>query len=417
MSNQVKFLEYDSQTQEQNLVKIFEEQTGKKLYPAQDERLLISLIEYKASLLVNQFNEAAKQNLTQYSKGIILDCIGEMFDTPRLQGEYGYDTLTITLNTTFTTDLTIDKGLEVLSKDEKHTFATVEDVTIPAGETCATVKIQSRELTDDVNKYGAGDITILVKPISYILSVTNNNGVQGGAGVETDEAYAKRILLAPEKFSCAGSRQSYIYHALSANTKIIDASAESVCQPATLVIKDNNENMTETITEENNKLTSDDITINVNKAQGEFDFTIDDKTYTVTLPYDTTVNVYPLTEDETTPNEVIEDVQNLLNGEQINPMTDRVVAISPTKINKTINLTIQISEEGDTTALTEKIYQIIEEYKTTMRRKLASEIIPSQIIAKIGSLDGVYSVNTGDLTKQTANKNEYFDISFNTVIL
>ena len=76
------FFKYDTEAEEQKLVKRFEELTGKPLYPAQDERLLISLIEYKASLLVNKFNDAARLNLTRYSRGPILDCIGEMFGTP-----------------------------------------------------------------------------------------------------------------------------------------------------------------------------------------------------------------------------------------------------------------------------------------------------------------------------------------------
>ena len=316
------FLEYDAEQEEQNLVELFENLTGKPLYPAQDERLLISIIEYKAALLVNLFNETAKLNLTQYSKGVILDCIGEMFDTLRLDGEYGTDTLKITLNTTFENDLTIPKGLEILSKDEKYSFLTTEECVIPSGETIGYVTIQAKEIGSGANVYGAGDVNIPVKPVSYIESVTNMNGITGGTDKESDEAYIRRILLAPEKFSCAGSRQSYIYHTLSANTKIIDATAESIEHPAKIFVTENGD--TTVYTEDEGEITTDNFTATTNHKTGEVTFSLDDKEYTIQMMPDTTVNIYPLTNDDVTSNQVLEDVENLLNGEKINPMTDKI---------------------------------------------------------------------------------------------
>ena len=42
---------------------------------------------------------------------------------------------------------------------------------------------------------------------------------------ETDEQLRERIRLAPESYATTGSRQAYIYHALSADSQIIDADA------------------------------------------------------------------------------------------------------------------------------------------------------------------------------------------------
>ena len=405
------FLEYDAEQEEQKLVKMFEEQTGRTLYPAQDERLLISIIEYKAALLVNLFNEAAKLNITQFSKGLFLDCIGEMFDTPRLKGEYGIDTLKITLNTTFTNDLTISQGLEILSKDEEYTFETTDDLIIPAGETIGYVPIQAKEKGSAVNVYGAGDVNILIKPVSYIESVTNTNGVSDGADIETDEAYIKRILLAPEKFSCAGSRQSYIYHTLSANTKIIDATAESIEEPATVKIGST------TYEEVNGEIETPNFTVETNHKLGQFKFSLNDVEYTFKMAPDTTVNIYPLTEDDVTSNNVLNDVETVLNGESVNPMTDKIVVSSPVKVEKTINLTVTKEETADLETVETEVNKLAQEYAQTMRASLNTEIIPSKIIAKIGAIEGIYSVDTGNLTKQTANINEYFDITFNIEVI
>lgn len=415
MSNNLPtFLEYDSQTEEQKLVDLFEEKTGRTLYPAQDERLLISIIEYKASLLVNLFNEAARLNLTQYSKGAILDYIGEMFDTPRLQGEKGSDTLLIALNTTLTYDLNLEKGLEVISKDEKYLFETVEDLVIPAGEMSGTVKIQAKEIGSDVNILGIGDINEATKPVSYIDYVTNLYGVTGGADIESDEAYIKRILLAPERFTCAGSRQSYIYHALSANTSIIDATAESVQTPATVNICNSG---TDTLyTEEDGQIVTPDFTADVNYNSGTFEFTVNENTYTFTMPSDSTVQVYPLVEGGSTPQSVLDDVEKVLNGESINPMTDRVVAISPEKIDLTINLNVVVDKNSDLEIVSQNVYDAIDEYLEEKNKKLNIQIIPSQIISKVGAVDGVYSVDAGNLITQEAKVNEYFDITFNTSI-
>ena len=127
---------------------------------------------------------------------------------------------------------------------------------------------------------------------------------------------------------------------------------------------------------------------------------------------DTTVNIYPLTEDETTSANVLQDVASRLNGESVNPMTDKIVVSSPVKVNKEITLNVQLCKDADYDSVSSQINSTVTEYKDTMRKSLNTEIIPSQIIAKIGSIEGVYSVDTGDLTTCTAAINEYYDIAF-----
>lgn len=433
-SEDIKFIEYDGEKEEQELVKYAEELFQKTLYPAQYERLMLSVIEYKASLLVQKFNEAAKLNLPQCSHGLILEAIGEMAGVYKLAGSYGSDNLEIELNTTFTSDLTIAKGLEILSKDEKYTFVTTEDLIIPAGETKGVVKIVAQELGEETNNYGIGDVNILVRPISYIKSVTNVNGVTGGADEESEENFIKRILLAPESYSCAGSRQSYIYHTLSANAGIIDAQAEAPQLPA----KFNVETTTETTDseDENAEITTNtevaDYTVNesgiidnetlygqINYKKGEFKFHFKsdtNKVYTLIIPPQATVYIYPLTSEDVTPQGVIDDVDNHLNGESINPMTDFVQVISPTKKEKEIILNIVIDVSADYTTVSEKIKAELDKYKSEIRNKLGAEIIPSQIIARVGSIDGVYSCDCGDLETIHTPINEFYVIDFKTTI-
>lgn len=44
---------------------------------------------------------------------------------------------------------------------------------------------------------------------------------------ESDDAYRRRLLLAPDRFSTAGAKAAYVYHALSASGDIKDAAVDS----------------------------------------------------------------------------------------------------------------------------------------------------------------------------------------------
>lgn len=404
------FLEYDSEKKKAELIKLFEDKTQKKLYPAQIENILLSIIEYKASTLVAQFNDAALLSLPQYSRGLILDLIGELFDCKRLNGTNGMSTLKIEIFEPFTFDFTISKGLEVLTKDEKYIFTTIEDLTIKAGDVTGTVNIKSEDLTEDVNQYGINDINILIKPVSYIKYITNTTAVTGGAGEEDDESYIKRILLAPESFSTAGSKQSYIYHTLAAHPAIIDAQADSPQLPATITIGE------ETATESNGTITGNGFSATVNYKTGMCELTIGNNIYKIVIPPQNAVKIYPLTAEDTTSEGVLSAVNKKFNGDDIIPMTDKVNVISPVPVNKDITLNIKINQDADYDKTTALINSAVAEYKTEIRSKLKQEIIPSQIISKIGNIEGVYSVDCGNLIKNSAKINEFFILNITTNI-
>ena len=97
-------------------------------------------------------------------------------------------------------------------------------------------------------------------------------------------------------------------------------------------------------------------------------------------------------------------------------MTDRVIAISPTKTDLTINLNVVVDENADLDLVSQDVYDAIDEFLAENNHKLNIKILPSKIISKVGSVSGVYSVDTGALTTTQAQVNEYFDITFNTTI-
>ena len=75
MSDKPVFIKYDVEAEKNKLKEYFEELTEKKLFPAQLENIMLNVISYKASLLVQKFNEAALLNLPQFSRYPVLDFI------------------------------------------------------------------------------------------------------------------------------------------------------------------------------------------------------------------------------------------------------------------------------------------------------------------------------------------------------
>lgn len=65
----------------------YEAATGRTVYPAQAEQLLIDLCAYRESLCRAAINEAARQNLVAFARAPMLDYLGELVGVSRLPGE------------------------------------------------------------------------------------------------------------------------------------------------------------------------------------------------------------------------------------------------------------------------------------------------------------------------------------------
>ncbi|MEO1750733.1 baseplate J/gp47 family protein [Thiofaba sp. EF100] len=77
----------DPQAITAEMVAAYETATGKTLYPAQVERLLIDIIAYRETLLRAAINDTARQNLVRFARAPMLDYLGELVGVTRLPGE------------------------------------------------------------------------------------------------------------------------------------------------------------------------------------------------------------------------------------------------------------------------------------------------------------------------------------------
>lgn len=125
---------------------------------------------------------------------------------------------------------------------------------------------------------------------------------------------------------------------------------------------------------------------------------------------------YPHTGDEKTPEAILSAVDKKFNEDDIIPMTDYVNVVAPTAILKDITVNVVISQNADYEKTVVLINTVLNEYKTEIRSKLQAEIIPSEIITKIGNIDGVYFVDCGKLVKTSAKINEFFILNITSNI-
>ena len=81
------FIDRDANKITAELVAKYEQLSGKPLYPAQADRLMIDVIAYREMLVRSAINEAAKQNLIAFANGVMLDYLGDFFGVVRLDNE------------------------------------------------------------------------------------------------------------------------------------------------------------------------------------------------------------------------------------------------------------------------------------------------------------------------------------------
>lgn len=232
------FIDRDADVITAQLVAKYEQLSGKPLYPAQADRLMIDVIAYREMLIRSAINEAAKQNLVAFANGVMLDYLGDFFSVVRLENE-------------------------------------------------------------------------------------------------TDEQLRRRIRLAPESYATTGSRQAYIFHALSTDASIIDCDA-------------------------------------VRGASGK-------------------IFIYILTASGVVSPELIQAVFDNTSDEKKRPLSDLVEVIAGESLEANLNIEItplaSANPQSVLTAATEKANS----YAARLKTKLGQDVVPSQIISEL-SADNVWQV-------------------------
>jgi phage-related baseplate assembly protein len=292
-------------------------------------RMIINAAAAQIYQALQYIDRAGKQNLLKYSYSEFLDNLALFKGVTRLPAAAAVTTLRFTLSAVRNVATAIPKGTRASTAEGVY-FATDKYAEIPIGSLYVDVPATCTVVGKDANGIAIGDIHALVDPIPYVKSVSNTVVTGGGADIESDDALAKRVYLAPSAYSTAGPEDSYKYHAQKYNSAIGDVVATS------------------------------------NHEAGE-------------------VNIVFLMSDGTVPDETtINGLEAYLNDDTIRPMTDVVTVAAPTAVDYTIDLTYYINRSDGAKAVTiqSAIEQAVMDY-VTWQRHIGKDINPSKLVALI----------------------------------
>lgn len=345
------FIEIDAEKHLAELIAAYETETGKPLQPAQAERLIFNAFAYRETLVRQAIQDTAVQNLVSFSSAPVLDFLGELLGVKRLAPAPAVCTLQFTFVFGHSGG-TIPAGTRVASADGQVIFATKQEVPVPALTSSFSVDAEATVGGLQGNGYPSGSITNLLDPQGFIQSVTNTDTSQFGTDQEDDEGLRNRIRLAPGSFSNAGSRGAYVYWTYTAHPSIIDVA--------------------------------------------------------VTSPTPGTVNVYPLVEGGiTTPAPVINAVIAALTDEKVRPLTDTVVVQSPTAVNYAITANIVVLSSYDSSEVQDAVEAALTEFVEEKRLKLGRDVMQSQVIGVIMSVEGVYTAALSGWSDQVITATQF----------
>lgn len=351
------FISRDPRQVTQDLITGWEQMTGKTLYPAQVERLLIDLVAYRETLVRIGIQEAAKLNLVSFSRYPMLDYLGELVGTVRLPGQSARTVLRFTLATPAISALLIPAGTRVSGGTAE--FATDLDATIEAGQTTVEVNASATVIGTAPNGVLSGGVTQLVDVIANNLSVTNLSVTRGGLDVEDDERLRARIRLAPEHFAVAGPRLAYRWQVLSTRQDIADVGIMS-------------------------------------PAPGR-------------------VNVYPLLQSGLPDDAALDLVRARLGDEKVRPLTDWVTVDAPTRVAYSVAVLVKGRQGAAESATVAAVSDSLTAYAARLRGTLGTDLVPSQWSERAQRIAGVYQVSVDQPVLRVLEANEWPDCDGVTV--
>ncbi len=205
------------------------------LYPGDERRIFTETLIMVLVSVYNDLNDAAQQRTLRYARGYVLDAIGEMRNTERLQPSAASDTFRFGVSAAQTNNIVIPEGTRI-TPDGSIYFTTDAAAVLQAGNLYVDVKATCTTPGEEYNGLAAGQVNVLVDLIPYIATVSNLNGTSGGDDGEPypweddgsgDNRYRERIKIATATYSVAGPAAAYRYFALTASPNVIDIAIDS----------------------------------------------------------------------------------------------------------------------------------------------------------------------------------------------
>ncbi|EAS2853440.1 baseplate protein [Salmonella enterica] len=344
------FLETRPEVILREVIDWYEKESGKKLYPADDEALLINMVVYRESLVRDIIQDVAGQNLVAIARAPMIDFLGHLVGVFRLPAVPAVATLKFSVDETPAANILIPAGTRVSATDSVI-FATDSDVLLQAGSLSVQVHATCTDAGIAGNGWQPAQISNLLDDIDGAdLQVVAIAPSAGGADAESDDHLRERIILAPESFSNAGSIGAYRFHAMSAHQDIVDVA--------------------------------------------------------VTCPLPGTVKLTPLMSYGLPDQTILDAVGGICSDEKVRPLTDTVITSIPDEVAYSINATLIVYDNQDEKAVMAQAQSAITAWESGQSSRLGRDIIPSQISAAL-SVPGVYKVSLDALTEQILTETQW----------
>lgn len=354
-----EFIVRDPAAATQEMIANYEQLSGKKLYPAQVERLEINNMAYRDALLRENVQDAGKLGLVRFSRFPILDFLGENVGVTRCNALPATTTMRITFAAALTAAHVIP-AYTLFSAGEV-VFQTLIHTTVAAGCIYADVAATCTKLGSAGNGFVVGQINTLVTPIDGVdvASVRNLTESSAGAEQEDDDHLRERIVLAPQSFSNAGSEGAYKFWAMSAHQDIVDVAVRG---PETALV--------------NGVLVS-----------------------TNNVPLGC-VYLYPLTTHGLPSADIKSRVYQTCSKAKTRPITDHVVVFDPVVFDYSIVARITPYKNTDTVLVESSAKTSIMQFVTEKSAQLGVDVVRVQIEKALQS----YGVKDVELLQPTSNR-------------
>lgn len=329
------FLETRPEVILREIIDWYEKESGKKLYPADDEMLLINMVAYRESLVRTLIQDVAGQNLVAKAREPMIDYLGHLVGVFRLPAVPAVATLRFSVDETAQTSILIPSGTRVSATDSVI-FATDSDVLLVAGMLSVDVKATCVDVGAGGNGWQPAQISNLLDDIDgadfHVMALAPSSG---GAEAESNDHLRQRIILAPESFSNAGSIGAYRFHAMSAHQDIVDVA--------------------------------------------------------VTRPVPGTVKLTPLMSYGLPDQVILDAVLGSCSEEKVRPLSDTVLSEVPDVVDYTIEATLIVYSNQDEATVISAATKSVVAWEKGVSARLGLNIIPSQISAAL-SVPGMYKV-------------------------
>lgn len=315
------------------MVADFEAATGRTLYPAQVERLLIDVVAYREGLVRMAVQEAAKLNLVTYARDVMLDHLGLNIGVARLPARAAITRVVFTRDPASGTVI-VPAGTAIEISGNR-VFLTAKELTIDASSSSAEVLATASEAGAAFNGFVAGAATLQAS-VNGISEVATAATTYGGADAEGDERYRARIMAGTNR-AAVGTSARYRELVMGIDQSIADV---AVVSPA---------------------------------------------------PGSGTIRIHVLVDGGVAPAQLLADVLAVLSDERYRMVSDVIEVRAASARSYAITARITLAAGASAALVLPQAEAAAAAFAARLRGKLGGEVVPSQIVAAL-SVTGVHRV-------------------------